>query len=1180
MKVLIVVKEKVPVRKNEFEKAANRVFRDPKVIKLSRGISLHQSVTDISEEGILNSGGFDLIIYHCGGGNPEYGKFIKAYRRLCQKNGWTEPTILLFTGGTGVKETANIYAEDSMVCVASQHELDRNLDHFLMTFLALSDKGGGLNQAPCHSLRRKTKTKSGATRVLERWEQLAHDVAYTFDDYPLKRDEARALLQHWFRVMGRSVPSQRMHLQLLQMLVNIDPSEVSPDQLFAALDKLKISLGVELGDRDGEAGNANADADSFPSRPPDGVSKVLVANDTPGLPFVSLLRTDFGYRVLKQALTPEAALRVLKLEKPHVVIADYLFPIESKGRQFIREAKKVDWKPIVVANSYRDLADDDLPPDVINCSGKHAHNPKRIHDAIWRAANRIRGGDEKTKEDVSDSEFEYEGERKLKEYLNGLNFYISRWSKFRDEVVIYALRELRHRLRPRRNTNENSLIRELIEAFEPFEHEEIFSYQTIDSLVEITGLIHKKIDYLSDTVSTQELRGICHDIESHSLKSVKYLLSRLQKMLDSPGILPGHEAVTGQIQTALDDCRKDFFLPQAERLCVILRDSLAKFPCIPEVGTSDSKPETIKRFLILVAEDDEDWRNQFVVPLIEEVKSKLAESGHHIEYKTFDNKEAALSAAPTLNKTRKIAPGQYDTAAVIAVVDLYLPKDESEATIIKNSKKKVAARRSIIPRKKNGEELVRELRKRGVSVIVLSSSASRANRLEFERLGVANIDYILKDVEQKDRFKAALIRNIDKPTVHVIENLGDHEKTQFRIDGIEVPLTRSENNTFEAICELGSMGGFYSAYDIIDHQRKDGREDTEQKCISTIRKKIQNALMAHGGKTIGREEIVVTYQQAGAGVKARYGLGPAVNYIPYDPVLEGALPTEAEVCRVLVVEDDIETQTFICNKLSKELSNVEIKPAANFEEALATARDFRPDIVSLDLKIPTNGSSKAAALNAGLDLLAEIRHFRNGIRAVIPTAAYRNKGLIDRAADLGVSSADIIPKITQGDWWRLLVDRIEKHRRELQNGSAAGIVTDFIRPVVKLLPDCDLKAGRLLLTVDGMSYANRIAKQKTLKQKVDIVPRIIGLLLLKAGRTVTWEEIGDWIGENLSNDPRENVDDKRNWTKRCRNTVVKKWLKEPDRIINGEKVSELILRRPRTRAGLMLDVRVIGLGQE
>jgi DNA-binding response OmpR family regulator len=1176
MKVLIVVKEKESIRKDEFEKAVNRIFREPKVVKLNRGISLHQTVSDISEEEILDSGGFDLIIHHCGGGNQEYGKFIKAYRQLCHRETWAEPIIILFTGGTGIKKTAKIYAQDPLICVASQPELARNLDHFLKTLLAMGERGGRLDRAPCHALRRKKKAESGETRALEHWKQLAHDVAYTFDEYPRRRDESRALLQRWSRAMGRSGPSQRVHLQLLQMLVNTDPSEVSRDQLVIVLDKLKISLGIKLSDGTLEFGTGDTDAASFPQRPPDSVSKVLVANDTPGLPLVSLLRTDFGYRVLTQARTLKTALHLLKVEKPNVVIADFRFPTESEGREFIREAKKADWEPIVIANSYGDLQDDDLPDGVVNYSGNDAHNPKRIHDAIWRAASRTQGGGEQTKEAVNSTDLEYTGKRKLEEYLDGINFYISRWSKFREEVVVYALRELRHRLRPKLTTEESSLIRQLIEAFEPFEHEKIFSYQTVDSLIEITGLIHKKIDSLPYTALSQDLRGICHDVESRSLKGVIYILSRLQKMLNSPGIISGREAVIGRLQTALDDCRKDFLLPQAERLSLSLRDSLATFPSIPADGTPDSRSETNKRFLILVAEDDEDWRNRFIVPIIEEVKGKLAESGHRIDYKTFDNKESALGAAPTLNKTRKIAPSRNGEATVIAVVDLYLPKDDIEVAKIKNSKKRAAARQSIIPRKKNGEELVRELRNRGLSVIVLSSSASRVDRLEFERLGVANIDYILKNFEQKDRFKAALIRNIDKPAAHVIENLGDHEKTQFRIDGIEIPLTRSENNTFEAVCELGSRGGSYSARDIIEHQGKDGREDTEQKCISTIRKKIQNTLVARGGKTIGKEEIIVTHQQAGVGKKARYGLGPAVNYIPYDRALEDAQPLEMEACRILVVEDDIETQTFICERLSKELGNVEIKPAANFEEALAAARDFRPDIVSLDLKIPADGSGKGATLDLGLDLLAEIRHFRNGIRAVIPTSAYRNKVLIDRAADLGVSSADIVPKITRGDWWSLLVDRVEKHRRELQNGGAAGIVTDFIRPVVEILPGCDLEAGRLILSVDGVPYANRIAKQKNGNQKGDIVPRIIGLLLLKAGRTVTWEEIGEWVGEDLSNDPRENVDDKRNWTKRCRHSVVKKWLKDPDQIINGEKVSELILRRPRTRSGLMLDVRVMG----
>jgi DNA-binding response OmpR family regulator len=1167
MKVLIVKLEgDTPLKKNQLEGVVKIVYSDATVVKLERSISMDQDVDDVSEKKILASGGFDLIIHHSGGGNPEYKKFVSAYRRLARASGWVEPVIILFTGGTGIEDTAKLYAKDPMICVASQRDLDANLDRFLMALVPPARRKGKTLNAPCHVFVRTPRSTSHARPALSEWKMIAHDLMSTFEDYPAKRDEARALIGRWENSMRRVAPENKIHLRLLKMLVDLDPVEVDQTRLVSALNKLKVSVGLNP-----VARIEVPDVDQFPRHPPQNYETVLIANDTPNLPLVQLLKEDYKYHVLTQAPNLKTAKKLLAEKRPQVVIADYWFKSEREGLEFIREAKKAAWKPLVIANSYQDLPDDDLPRGVVNFSGDDAHIPSLIHGVIWNAAGGARRAGDESGAAKGIAEDEATCWKHLETCLSGLEFHFELWRKFLRTDLKYTLRELRRR-RSRRRTRRPGgrdiyyFIEELIGVLEPFDKSRSLSYQTVDSLIEVIGILHRQMRGLLATTLVKDVRSLCHEIENRSTKNIRYLLSKLRNTIDCMALFPHLKATVGRIRAELDKCGEDFNLPRAGRLSRALNSALAKHlqprPSQDQRGVTQLN----KRINILVVEDDDDWREKFVLPVVDEVKEKLAASGYHIDRHGVDNKDCALSAAPIIEKTRKIVP-QDDAAVTIAIVDLNIPKDKRDAARIRSSRTKSGARSSI-PQKKHGEELIKELRSRNIPVIVLTRSASRQDRIKAERLGIANINYILKDYSNKGRLEAAILRNIEKPRAHVIKNYGLDEKHQFRVDGFEIPLTRKENKKFEAICELSTKVDSFTIRDLLDQQKSADREDTEQKYISSIRKKIQDTLNKEGAKATGSEEVIITYQYGEGTAKTRYGLDPAVEYIPY-----ASNDDEGETTRIMLVEDDPIMQSYLYEKFTRELRDVEVERAADLETALSLARGFNPHIMSLDLRLPRRASSREADPHAGLDLFEEVRRFRNGVRAVISTTQHDDPVITDRVASHGLSGADFIPKLGEG-WEDILVTRIERHRAELMGGRAAGTTTDFTPPAVEILPGTDLKAGHLSLLVNGVRYTNRLVNGSYIKQE-EKVSRIMGLLLREADKTVTWEKIGKWIGEKLSNDTPSNANDKKNWTKRCRK-MIKKWLKDPALNINGKNVTELILQRPKTGPGLKLNVRVIG----
>jgi response regulator NasT len=116
---------------------------------------------------------------------------------------------------------------------------------------------------------------------------------------------------------------------------------------------------------------------------------------------------------------------------------------------------------------------------------------------------------------------------------------------------------------------------------------------------------------------------------------------------------------------------------------------------------------------------------------------------------------------------------------------------------------------------------------------------------------------------------------------------------------------------------------------------------------------------------------------------------------------------EAEVLRVLVAEDEALIRLDLVELLTNEGYQV-VAEAADGEEALALARELKPDLVVMDVKMPKMDGITAAAT------IAEER-----IAPVVMLTAFSQRELVERARDAGAmayvvkpfDSSDVIPAI-------------------------------------------------------------------------------------------------------------------------------------------------------------------------
>lgn len=138
--------------------------------------------------------------------------------------------------------------------------------------------------------------------------------------------------------------------------------------------------------------------------------------------------------------------------------------------------------------------------------------------------------------------------------------------------------------------------------------------------------------------------------------------------------------------------------------------------------------------------------------------------------------------------------------------------------------------------------------------------------------------------------------------------------------------------------------------------------------------------------------------------------------------------------KILLVEDDIALAAVYRSRL--EIEDFETKEVNNGEDALAAAKEFKPDLILLDAMMP-----KISGFDV-LDILRNTPETAN-IRVIMLTALSQPKDK-ERAESLGVDDYLVKSQVVIGD----VVERV-KHHLGMNNGAAATSSAPATPPAVQ-----------------------------------------------------------------------------------------------------------------------------------
>lgn len=544
--------------------------------------------------------------------------------------------------------------------------------------------------------------------------------------------------------------------------------------------------------------------------------------------------------------------------------------------------------------------------------------------------------------------------------------------------------------------------------------------------------------------------------------------------------------------------------------------------------------------------------------VVDDVAEQLADGGYLIEYQRYDNKQEAEAALHGRGKDYRLLNRKAkDKVQTIVVVDLYLPINRAHIREI-NKGAGVA-----VPQRECGLELIKSLRSfgRNYSVIVWSNSRTDEDSRAIRMLGVSPENHLLKNEVERDGIVKALVRHIQglgRHTVEFIEGSNNRDAPRegrgrkgadirgyFRVDGIEVPLTLKEKQTLYALCKHDTT-----------HLSK---EKYLAQYVHNIRNKIHLRL-AEAGISVGIDDIIEK-RRGGYVLRAKF-LSKADSERPGG---RRRASYKRKPCRVLVVENEVDTSRFLCNQL--KTFGFEVESAANVEDAVQKAREFSPHILSLDLHIPLTRAGEADRSTwtetGGLEALRQIRLSQHDIRAVIFTVLDLNQiaHVLHQAGQLGVSDNAYVrkgvPPQEGGTPESLLLTKIELLRDEIKDGRSARVSPGYNEPTVEILQGTDLKQGGLRLRVNG----NLVLMKKSQ------LAEIIELLFENAGQLLSYEEIQRRLGLSEITD-----DNRKTWASRIRRLIRNKWLRLPKA---GQVEPEKRILENSPESGMVLHARVI-----
>jgi CheY-like chemotaxis protein len=1019
----------------------------------------------------------------------------------------------------------------------------------------------------------------------EEWRQISHKLGgyLSSSDFQERRKEIEDLVNRWEDSITYFAPSSLVSFRKFRRRLN----NPSPANAFRSLIQSLQRLDESLHDIGAPLDPART-AEDIPRHPPDGFTRVLIADDEPQNFLITSLQNQYGYDVVQQGFTLSQARELLNREKPDIVLSDLFFkestratevPDKLVGNRFIQSAlthkhyaDSNPRKPIVLITSKATLrSETEVRAGAINCSGAdRATNPAFIHELIWTEA-RKRGVVHSENLDPNRGNVEHEWRQRLQQYETDLPRLINQWQKF-PETVCETVRLCRLFAKSKGN-DEPEFVNEAIRILNPFTFEASFSMEIAESIFKRTDRIRHTTQRSPNSNSKRQILNILHGkIEqcSSAMNAVNSHVKALGEVTDEMAAVPKLRPLASALRHALAEFSKSKrLLPQLTSQNELLRDLITHLPGLTQSSSSSITGKTnVSRVNIVVVEDDEFWRD-FASGAIEKVKMRLGEQ-FEISAQCFDNAEEALKAIPRYSNSFAIAQRHSGGGQTVVIADICLPKNRRHTSRIRAFSNATESELDA-PHSKHGFNLIRHLStyEYDVSLIILSTVNAMADRRMIGRWGVADHDFLAKGINDEDSLVRALIRKIEKRTKHIVKriqnNLGD---SRFLLNGIEIPLSRELGRTLFSLVDLHQTNSdsSFTVTQIIE-ARGDSQSKQSKKSIHNhilrLRKTIFKTLQRNG-VYINVRELLRT-EKSLEGDSFRYQLNAEIVPLEDESDYEDDLREyRGDSCRVLIVENDLQIQRKIAAIL-KQLK-YEIAVADTVEEAIRTATKFSPHIVSLDLEIPCSKTipcttnfnrGEFAGIEAWQQIRLALRTSSLGI--VVPTLNVDKDYLVAQAAQMEIPIRNFVSK-REPNWLNLFLKKIANEKQRVYLGEIADASADMSEPVIEILNGSNLLKGILRLAVNGQTFS----------MKVSPIARIIGLLVSNPKRLLSLNEIKSASG---SRGPLTK-DDSKNWTKRIRSIVRKNWLssyEEP----NAKSFTRKILES--SHKGFQLNAQVIDL---
>jgi CheY-like chemotaxis protein len=878
--------------------------------------------------------------------------------------------------------------------------------------------------------------------------------------------------------------------------------------------------------------------------PPLNYSKILIADDQGYDDFTIRDLTVLGYEILAIPKDLAQAERELYHGKPHVVLADLNYPTDKEGRKLMQLALRDRSVRLVVCISKALVDIRELAEGVINCSGAvNSRSAKLIHRTIWRAAS-AKG----VTETAGRSRAE-DCRASLESLLHRTYWYIGAWGEL-PTALKKVITRAQYMLATSGTNRERAIAQSVIDILSPYASEESLSLATVKAVnAEMPALwllakqtpgndernwlyneLHNRISQYLPLVNA----GAHLDDVRLEIEKLSQLPELLQFAVELRGLVdPYHdESLTRErlelLSQQLSDVAKS--LPKTAQRSRRLRGKpLRKI--------------TSHNFRIVIVEDNRTWQ-QFALDAAEKLKELLISddypnSPYSIEVETYDNVADALKAMEPRKTVRSGEGVATDQTKMIAVVDLGLPKNSEEAKRIAEYIGADAPQ----PDRRNGIELIRVLRSYGVDipVIVLTTSKESIDDVQgICSLGIEDCDYISKSLSNEEELVDRLFNIIGTKPRHRIEMVEDFSEDDqsvseayptFRIDGLDIRLSKTLSDLFYFIFEMNRQSQKATMAEL---SKQLGRSmNAIQKDVSQIRKRIKEAFdSVH--HTVGKEEIIKTIPAASKEETA-YRLIGDLEIVDDEETLDRDMSNERPF-KVLVIENEQNHREYIFRLLSQAAFSVET--ATNVEDAVKTAEEFRPDIISLDLHMPRTREQfeedpHGGDDTAGITALEEIRQRLPNIRVLVPTTNYDRDDLLRQAAKLDVPSTSFVrkgPSVTDA-WGSDLLTTANRLRLELRENRALPPAS-WSAPIIRVLDGSNFRKGILRLQVNGSFYKKGSSNQG----------RLLAVLIAAVNRVLHFDEIDRFVSKGraaVSDDARDG------WLKNVRQDIRELWLHLP-----------------------------------